>query len=766
LYFLARSMRNRRYWHSLAERLGFLPRSFTQTGPGAIWLHAVSVGEILSSSEFLKRLRTDFPHTRIFVSTTTLAGREVARQKLTNLTDGVFYAPVDYVWAVRRVLRTLKPSVLLVAETEIWPNLFRETRRTGAAVAILNGRISDRAFPRYRAFPWFFRAVLPAVNEIHAQTAVMRERFLALGATPATVRVAGNWKYDFESRPAPPESPVPAFLRRLHSVRVWIAASTVLADIDEDDAVLSAFRELTYRFPDLLLILVPRKPERFDIVARKLEEARIPFLRRSTLAETSTSRLPAVFLLDTVGELSGLFFAAEVVFMGGTLADRGGHNILEPAFFGKPIITGPHMENFQAISDQFRAAGACVTIGSSAELSGAVARLLDSPAAAAEIGRKALACAESQRGATGRALELARDLYRRHLPSYRVAQPWFPVLWLLSKIWSHSATRRPANPQRLAVPVISIGNLTMGGTGKTPCVLRLAALFKQSGRRPGILTRGYGRQSPEKQLILGPGANVPPDWTGDEAQLLLRSGVAPVGIGADRYLTGSSLQREFGVDVLLLDDGFQHRRLARSLDIVLIDALNPFGRRAVFPLGRLREPIAGIRRADLILITRSDLTDLGPAIEGEIRRWNSNAPVFYSRQQPSAWIDHRTGGRIPLGKVPFERALAFCGLGNPQSLRRTLEAMEVPLAEWVEFGDHHRYRPQEMRNLREQALACGADALVTTEKDAVNLCDASADLFAPLPLFRLQIELVIEREAEFLALLETAQFSKIHDRSE
>jgi len=188
LYFLFRGLRNRGYWTSLPQRFGFVPHSFRQTGPGAIWLHAVSVGEVLACVELLRGLRRELPHTRLFLSTSTLAGRATANHKLAGLADGVFYAPVDYVFAVRRVLRALKPSVVVVAETEIWPNLFREVKRTGAGLTLVNGRISDRAFPRYLPFRRFFAGVLPFADSILAQTDELRERFVALGAPPDRVR--------------------------------------------------------------------------------------------------------------------------------------------------------------------------------------------------------------------------------------------------------------------------------------------------------------------------------------------------------------------------------------------------------------------------------------------------------------------------------------------------------------------------------------------------------------------------------------------------
>jgi 3-deoxy-D-manno-octulosonic-acid transferase len=231
--------------------------------------------------EFLRRLRAEFPHSRLFVSTSTLAGRAAAGDKLRDLADGVFYAPVDYVWAVRRVLRALRPAVVAIAETEIWPNLFREAHRTGAGLAIVNGRISDRAFPRYLPFRWFFREVLSEADSILAQTDAMGERFLALGALPGRMHTGGNFKYDFEARAAAAGSPVPALLERARPGKVWIAASTMppaaAGDVDEDDAVIAAFQELATRHPDLLLILAPRRPERFDTAAGKLEAEGIPY---------------------------------------------------------------------------------------------------------------------------------------------------------------------------------------------------------------------------------------------------------------------------------------------------------------------------------------------------------------------------------------------------------------------------------------------------------------------------------------------------------
>ena len=332
--------------------------------------------------------------------------------------------------------------------------------------------------------------------------------------------------------------------------------------------------------------------------------------------------------------------------------------------------------------------------------------------------------------------------------------PWYAIAWLSARLWELGSFRRQRGDllrvRRLPVPVISVGNLTMGGTGKTPSVLRLVQLLKERGRKPGILTRGYGRQSPESYLTMASGQTVSAQDSGDEAQIFIRSGLAPVGIGANRFETGTRLLQNFDIDVLLLDDGFQHRRLARDVDLLLVDALHPFGGGDVFPLGRLREPVAAASRADAILITRCISSDLTAPIVREIRRWNPKAPIFESSVRPLAWVDFATAKRFSLHEMSPGPIGAFCGVGNPASFRRTLERLGIEIADWIEFDDHHRYRPHELRHIKEQTIASGAKALVTTEKDAMNLREDTAGLVAPLPLYYLEISIEIEREAELL----------------
>jgi len=304
-----------------------------------------------------------------------------------------------------------------------------------------------------------------------------------------------------------------------------------------------------------------------------------------------------------------------------------------------------------------------------------------------------------------------------------------------------------------------VGNISMGGTGKTPCVLRLAELLRDRGRIPAILTRGYGRISHLRSLVLPPGADVRTERTGDEPQIFLRSRLAPVGIGADRFETASLLRQSFEVDTILLDDGFQHVKLARDVDILLVDGLNPFGGGEVFPVGRLREPLAGLARADLIVITRSDTTDLGPAIERIVRRHNVRAPLIHAWVEPLRWVEHRTGALHGVGEIAFDRAGAFCGLGNPHGFRRTLTKLGARVVDWIEFDDHHRYTPDELRRIAGQFLAKGVTAILTTEKDSVNLCDACDDLLAPLALYWLEIAMRFDNEAALMRSIEELAFT-------
>ncbi|MBL8176688.1 MAG: tetraacyldisaccharide 4'-kinase [Bryobacterales bacterium] len=759
LYLLRRGVRDRRYWKGIRERLGAKPPNWDATVPGGIWLHAVSVGEVVSAIELLRQLRREFPGQRLYVSVTTVAGRQIAEEKLGGLADFIFYSPLDLCWVVRRVLRRLRPRLLVVMETEIWPNLYREAKRFGCGLLVVNGRISDRAFPKYVRLRAIIEYTLQWPDAFLLQNAIAHERYCALGAPAGRLHVIGNLKYDFRAGRLQPPREVVALLDRLGPKQVVIAASTMPPaaddDPDEDDVVIAAIAAA--RRPGTLWMLAPRRPERFDPAAARLERAGLPYLRRSQLTAAGTHATPAVLLLDSMGELASLFSLADIVFMGGTLARRGGHNILEPAFFAKPVIIGPHMENFPDIAAEFRAGQAVHEIASPSELSGAVSQLLDNPGQCAAIGRRAAEIAANKRGATGRALSAIQSAYSEAFPiplepiALRLLLTPFAALWQIGASFDRS--RKMAQRGRLQAPVISVGGITMGGTGKTPVVAWLAETLRQQGHSPAILTRGYRRRSPEPHTILAAGEPCPVPRTGDEAQIHVRRGHAAVGIGADRLTTGRILEQKHRPSVFLLDDGYQHYRLHRDVDLVIVDGLRPISNGCVFPLGRLREPLAELRRASAFIVAHADFPPPWRALERMLQRYNPAAPVFYAHMEGVAWVHHATGEALPPDALRGTPVAAFCGLGNPASFWSTLEGLALrPTFRWA-FGDHSSYKIAQLRRLAHHAHSTGAKALLTTEKDVINLPEDSAEALGSLPVYWLHTRLAIHNEPAFLTWL-------------
>lgn len=347
----------------LGQRLGLIP-PFTPDSRPSIWLHAVSLGEVKAAAPLLGELRAQFPGLRIVLTTSTRTGWQAARECLSG-NDVVMFPPFDLAWICRRFLRRIRPQALLVMETELWPNLFREAKRSGVPLLLVNGRVSDRAFPRYRATRFFWQRVLAQPDAILTQSKRDAERFLALGAPQDKVEVAGNLKYAIRPLFSPIVPRLRAIAEEAGAGPILVAGSTMPG---EEKFLTAAIRELGQEYPRLLMILAPRHPERFASVGEELHAAGIPFVRRSALSIMSPEasqggaagsdlqtklELPGVLLLDSIGELGAVYELANVAFVGGTLVPTGGHNILEAACFGKAILIGPSMSNFQDIADTF-----------------------------------------------------------------------------------------------------------------------------------------------------------------------------------------------------------------------------------------------------------------------------------------------------------------------------------------------------------------------------------------------------------------------------
>jgi 3-deoxy-D-manno-octulosonic-acid transferase len=404
-WFAYQAIRYRKYIGSLAQRMGYLPVSFNLDGDQSIWIHAVSVGEALTARALVTDLKARYPGLRIFLSTTTLTGQQVARTRLPDV-DAVFFFPFDWPPFVRRTLRLVRPRLFIMMETEIWPNLLRACRRRGVKTMLVNGRISSRSYPRYRLARPFFRRVLADVDRFCMQSEESARRIIDIGADPARVTVTGSLKFESLESPAAVAAGrgagrVLRYFRLPASRLVFMAASTVKG---EEDAVLAAYAAVRRAHPTALLVLAPRKPERFgdaDALARA-EGLRV--VRRTELAVDAEPRADVV-ILDTIGELAHLFQVATVVFVGGSLVDHGGHNILEPAVHGKPIVFGPHMQNFTEIAAAFLREQAAVQVHDAGALAATVVRLMGDPVERARLGAAARALVEANRGAKPRTMD-------------------------------------------------------------------------------------------------------------------------------------------------------------------------------------------------------------------------------------------------------------------------------------------------------------------------------------------------------------------------
>ena len=396
-YWLAGMLRQGKYRAGLAGRLGEVPESLRATGAleRCIWVHAVSVGEVLAVIPLIERLKRKFEGVRVVVSTTTMTGQALAHKKFGD--EDVFYFPLDFAFAMRPYLRRLRPSLVVVAETEFWPNFLRLAHAEGARIAVVNARISDRSFPRYQSFSALLRPILRNVDLFLAQSEADRERLLRIGAEAGRVQVGGNLKFDAD---VPIQDGLTQRLRAAIpcAAKVLVCGSTVDG---EEEVLVDAFQALVKEHRELVMILAPRHPERFQAVADLLARRSVRFWRRSAWDGTPVSE--GVFLLDSIGELANVYRIADFAFVGGSLVPRGGHNILEPAQFGVPTMVGPHTENFRDILTIFERVNAVLRVDGNSLLPELKAWIAD-PATAKIMGAKALEVYRSQAGAVDRTL--------------------------------------------------------------------------------------------------------------------------------------------------------------------------------------------------------------------------------------------------------------------------------------------------------------------------------------------------------------------------
>ena len=406
-HFLFKALAHGKYIAGLRQRLGAVPAT---TGKPVIWLHCVSVGETQAARPLAQRLKQQFPHHSLVVSTITLTGQKLARDVFRTQADSVFYFPFDWRWSVRRTLDAINPAAVLIMETELWPNFLRECKARRIPVALVNGRISKQSFQRYSLIKFFLRKVLSSLSIAIMQSETDAQRLQALGMPGERIFTAGNLKFD--AQPASDLAHTTEEIRDRFGLQTEVplilAAST---HAPEEEIILDSFKQISANLPARLM-LAPRHPERFNEVASLIQNSGLSWARRMNLPQP-TDPNATVILLDTIGELPATYSFATLVFVGGSIVDKGGHNVLEPAAVGTAVVTGAHTHNFHAIVDLLEEAGALVQLPPAEGTSMAVpqvakvfARLLANPEARAELGRRAKQLVSENQGAAERTVKL------------------------------------------------------------------------------------------------------------------------------------------------------------------------------------------------------------------------------------------------------------------------------------------------------------------------------------------------------------------------
>jgi 3-deoxy-D-manno-octulosonic-acid transferase len=379
------------------ERLGISRYSKTD-----IWIHAVSVGEVIAALPFLNALKMESPDIKTVLSTTTYTGQKIARERF-PAADRVMYMPWDTSLCINRAVKYLSPKVFITLETELWPILFSKLKKAGTHIIVLNGRVSPQSFKGYKRIKIFMKRVLSHIDYLYMQEKVDAERIINIGADEKKVGIMGNLKFDIDLE----VKEEPAYWVNRFKGRVLLAGSTHRG---EEEIILQAYETVKKDIPDLRLIIAPRHPERFDDVEEILKRKSLNFCRRTQIS-THNSHLQDtdIILLDTIGELAQLYARAHIALVGGSLLPYGGHNILEPARWGRPILIGPYMDNFPFVRE-FMDKGAAVMVRNAQEIAAIVRDLLESPEKAKEIGLRAKAIIDKNTGAVKKALNLVRGL--------------------------------------------------------------------------------------------------------------------------------------------------------------------------------------------------------------------------------------------------------------------------------------------------------------------------------------------------------------------
>lgn len=793
--FMVRSIREKGFVMRIRQSLGFFPEHALEkvAKKHCIWVHAASVGEIVATSPLIKEFRKEFPKTPILVSVVTTSGYEMANRIIKDA-DSIIYFPLDLPFLAGHVLRRIHPRVFLPVETELWPNFLKTARQLHIPVMMVNGRISDRSVKQYKHLHSLLTEMIGTVKKFAMQSQIDADYIMRLGAPPELVTVTGNTKFDqtYTDVSAAEKAQIIQEMGLKDNEGIFLAGSTHRG---EEEFVLKAFQAVREKHHGARLVIAPRELLRTQEVIHLCKKAGFTVTTRTKLQHVEPNHEDVV-ILDTIGELGKVYSVGDVVYVGGSLIPHGGHNILEPAAHGKAIIVGHNMFNFKDTHALFKNRDACITVNNEKELVEEVVRLFDDPQHRARMEEETLAIVNENKGASRKSALILRDMLEEYesCPENRQRaratqkidnfQTYFidlvhskevhgffmhiimGVLYVFSLIYAGLVNLKLAGyrvgvfrHRKLDCFVISLGNVTVGGTGKTPTAQRLATDIRDMGYHVVILNRGYRAKWHGKVGIVSDGKrlHMTAAEAGDEAFMLAKHlPNVPVLIGADRSVTGKYAIEHFGAEVAILDDGYQHWQLERDMDILLVDAVNVFGNGYILPRGTLREPVSHISRADVCLMTKVDQAADGSCeyIRKTVRKNNPGAQILESIHQPRCfipladWYVDIAGDGIDVDQMRGKKIMAVSAIGNPASFEQTLSDLGAVIIESLRYPDHHDYNMREMTDVLHQAKNMGAEAIVITEKDAVKVPAELIQAGMEIPVYVICVEVKFQQGSE------------------
>ena len=772
-----------------------------------IWIHGASVGEIVATSPIVKEIKKIMPERKVLVSAFTVPGYNMASQIIPEA-DAIIYFPLDLPWVAESVVRRVQPGIFMPVETELWPHFLRALRERNIPVMMVNGRISERSVKTYQYLFSIWRDMLRTVSRFCMQSSIDANYITHLGADPQKIFVTGNTKFDQTYAEVTPED-LANYKMELglgeDAFPVILAGST---HAPEEQYVLTAFSELHKKYPKARLIMALRFNNRVDEIRRLCDKFGYQAGLRSKLKDMSGPRPEyPVVLIDTIGELGRIYSVGDLVFVGGSLMNHGGHNVLEPAAHAKPIVVGPSMQNFKDSYSLLSKAGALRTVQDTGSLTKTFLEIAGNDALRRQMGEASLQVIRENRGAALNTMHYLEDLlekasvphaYTKEYPvntrnfndagggglkhsaaiiqyifhmAHAPERPWYAFILLgflrgLSYLYGFGARVNLwlyeagfLSRRKLNCCVISIGNITVGGTGKTPTAQRVAKMIKNLGYRVVILNRGYRSHWDKPLGVVSDGRKIfmTSYEAGDEAYLMAKMmpGV-PVVIGKNRDVTGSYAVEKLNAEVIIMDDGYQHWQLERDLDIVLVDTLNLFGNGNLLPRGILREPLSHLNRADLFLFTKSDQSSqlTRSSLTENIRQYNTKAPIVESIHHAKEfveiadWYKGIQQNPLPLEELKGKRVMVFSAIGNPSSFEQNVSGCGLDIVEAIRYPDHHDYGMLEMQYIGERASKLKADALITTGKDAVKIPTEFIYFNRDIPLYVMNMDIMVTRNEE------------------